>query len=117
MKIELDWPIKYWAKLQQELEPLREDSLLVDMFCEQISPLLYTSEEILFLQIYEFQVKNGQSPLVLNTSRQMQKYKGGASLSQQVHQSSRGSSHLSFKKRYTAFAKYLAAKTNPKEDL
>ena len=112
MKIEVDWPIKYWAKLQKELAPLREDSLLVDMFCEQISPILYTSEEILFHQIYEFQVKNGLSPLVLSSARQFQKYKGGSGLSKRVHESGRGDNHLNFKKRYAAFANYLAARTD-----
>ena len=117
MKIEVDWPVKYWAMLQKELEPLREDSLLVDMFCEQLSPILYTSEEILFHQIYEFQIKNGLSPHALGSAAQFKKYKGGSGLSKRVHESGRGCNIQNFKKRYTAFAKYLAAKTNPKEGL
>ena len=116
MKLDIDWPVKYWARLQKELYPLREDSLLVDMFCEQIAPMLFTSEEQLFLEIYEFQVKNGISPLILASARQLQKYKRGSGLSKRIHESGRGNNLANFKKRYAAFAKYLATRTGEAEE-
>tara|TARA_R100000458_G_scaffold1746_1_gene1494 strand:+ start:173 stop:520 length:348 start_codon:yes stop_codon:yes gene_type:complete len=110
MKIDLDWPVKYWVALLKELEPLRKDSLLIDMLSEQIAPMTYTSEEHLFVELYEFQIKNGMNPSVLQSARQLQKYKGGAGLSKRIHQSERGSGIQDFKKRYQAFAGYLISK-------
>jgi len=115
MKIDLDWPVKYWVALLKELEPLRKDSLLIDMLSEQITPITYTSEEHLFVELYEFQIKNGMNPSVLQSARQLQKHKGGAGLSKRIHQSGRGSDHQGFKKRYQAFASYLNSKVEYKE--
>lgn len=116
MKIELDWPVKYWVAVLKELEPLRKDSLLVDMLSEQIAPMTYTAEEHLFVELFEFQLRNGMNPSCLQSARQLQKYKGGAGLSKRIHQSGRGSDYQGFKKRYIAFANYLAAKMHPEEE-
>ena len=86
MQLPLDLQPKYWLQVRQELEQIKNKSILMDMLYESVYDMtVCLSTGSLLSDLYHFQCRHGLPPEDLASSRQLQKYKGGAGIAKRIN--------------------------------
>jgi len=79
MKLNLDWHPRHWSALIKELEPFRNDSILIDMLVTEVDDLITPfTYKALCKEFMEFLIANNLDPTKLPTVRKFHEFEGGA---------------------------------------